>query len=433
MQSKLTLSLSAILLMSVSALHAIQFETLGYKSIAMGGASVANATGSLATYSNPALLGKTPYAVEVSVGGGVGTYDHGALASVTELDDIGFMDTLDKASQDVTTLTPEDQQTLIDGTAVIVDMNGEAISLSPQAYIGAQVYGFGFGVFGSSDAAVTAVVDQAYDQLIIYDGTNYTLLDGSYPPSLGNSDQAAYESSSIQYAMENGLTYMDVKGAVLAEVPVAYGHNFETSIGNVMVGGAVKYMQVLTYTDQYKIDNSGQVDNGGDVKKDKTSSSFGVDVGLAYQPAFSYDLTFGLTAKNINAPEFDFVDGGTYKIDPMVRAGVAYNILDSLQIAADYDITSNKTLNSDVDSQMLGGGISYEPFTDFFALSVRGGLMQNLSTNDQAGLIYTAGLGIGVKWFQIDLSGQMSSNSSSVDGTTVPQYSKVNLALISRW
>ena len=59
--------------------------------------------------------------------------------------------------------------------------------------------------------------------------------------------------------------------------------------------------------------------------------------------------------------------------------------------------------------------------------------MQNLDSNDKAGLVYTAGLGIGVKWFQVDLSGQMSGNKSTVDGTSIPQYAKVNLALISRW
>ena len=99
MQSKLALSLSTILLLSASSLHAIKFETLGYKSISMGGAAVASSTGSLATYNNPALLAKAPYTVEVSMGGGISTYDHGALASVTKLDDIGFMDTIDKAGR----------------------------------------------------------------------------------------------------------------------------------------------------------------------------------------------------------------------------------------------------------------------------------------------------------------------------------------------
>ena len=44
-----------------------------------------------------------------------------------------------------------------------------------------------------------------------------------------------------------------------------------------------------------------------------------------------------------------------------------------------------------------------------------------------------AGLGLGLKWLQVDLSGQMSQNSTTVDGESYPQYAKVNLALISRW
>ena len=150
MQSKLALSLSTILLLSVSSLHAIKFETLGYKSISMGGAAVASSTGSIATYNNPALLGKTPYSVEVSMGGGASEYDHGALASIQKLEDIGFLDTVDKASQNFTTLTSQYRKTLIDGTAVMVEMDGNAVTIAPQAYLGAQVMGFGFGVFGAS-------------------------------------------------------------------------------------------------------------------------------------------------------------------------------------------------------------------------------------------------------------------------------------------
>jgi len=200
-----------------------------------------------------------------------------------------------------------------------------------------------------------------------------------------------------------------------------------------MVGGALKYMQAVTYTEKMKIDNSGSLTGTQGEKLDETSSNFGVDLGLAYQPAFAYDLTLGLVAKNLNSPKFDFYDGSSYTIDPMVRAGIAYSIFDSLEVAADIDLTSNKTLNQDVESQMVGGGINFEPFDSFFALSLRAGLMQNLNANDQAGLIYTAGVGIGVKWLQIDLSGQMSGNKDTVQDTSIPQYAKVNLALISRW
>ncbi|MEN8147670.1 MAG: conjugal transfer protein TraF [Campylobacterota bacterium] len=430
MQSKLTLPLSAILLLGASSLYAAKFETLGYKSISMGGAAVASSTGSIATYNNPALLGKTPYTVEVSIGGGIGAYDHGIGASIIKLNDIEFLDTVNKASQDLTTLTSSDVQNLIDGINIIIDMDGNAVVTSPQAYAAAQINGFGFGVFGTSDAAATAVVDQAYDQLIFFDSGSgqYVKInpDGTPAPS----DAAEYTSSSIEYAIDNGLTYLDVTGVSLGEIPLAYGHSFETNLGNIMIGGALKYMQAVAYTEQFDIDYS---DSTLGEKLDKTTTDYGVDLGLAYQPAFAYDLTLAVVAKNINTPEFDFQDGSKYTIDPMVRAGIAYNIFDSLEIAADYDLTSNKVLTDDLESQMVGGGLNFEPFESFFALSLRAGLMQNLHSNDQAGLIYTAGMGIGVKWFQLDLSGQMSSNEHTIDDVSVPHYAKVNLALISRW
>lgn len=433
MLPKSALSLTTILLLSVTSLQAMKFETLGYKATSMGGAAVASSSGSMATYNNPALLGKAPYSVEVSMGGGVSEYDHGALASIQKLDDIGFLDTVDKASQDFTTLTASDRENLVDGIGVIVDMDGNAVTIAPQAYIGAQVMGFGFGVFGSSDTAAIANVDQEHTQLIFADSSNlltgYSKIDTD--GSISSSTATDYNNYSVEVAINDGLTYLDAKGAALVEVPLAYGHNFHNTLGNMMIGGAVKYIYALTYTEKVKIDDSGAVAN--ETKKDQTSSNFGVDIGLAYQPAFAYDLTFGLVAKNLNSPEFDFIDGTTYTLDPLIRAGVAYNIFESLQVAADYDITSNKTLNNEVESQMVGGGLNYEPFTDFFALSLRAGLMQNLHSGDKAGLIYTAGMGIGVKWFQIDLSGQMSSNSDTVQGTTVPQYAKVNVALVSRW
>ena len=432
MLPKSALSLTTILFLSVTSVHAIKFETLGYKSISMGGAAVASSSGSMATYNNPALLGRAPYSVEVSVGGGVSTYDHGALASIQKLDDLGFIDTMDNLPANLDDLTGAEAETLLDGTQIIVDMDGNAVTVAPQAYLGAQVSGFGFGVFGSTDATAIADVNQSATRLIFEDtgsGTGYSEISQSgITRDISVSD---YDNYSIESAINDGSTALDVKGAALVEVPIAYGHNFETSIGNIMVGGALKYMQAITYTERIKIDDSGAVED--DIKKDQTSSNFGVDIGLAYQPAFSYDLTFGLVAKNLNSPEFDFADGGIYTIEPLIRVGVAYDIFDSLEIAADYDITSNKTLNTAVESQTVGGGLNYEPFTDFFALSLRAGLMQNLHEADKSGLIYTAGMGIGVKWFQIDLSGEMSSNTNTVEDISVPQYAKVNLALISRW
>lgn len=422
---KYKLSLIVIAALCITSASAMQFQTLGYKSVGMGGAGVASSSGSVATYNNPALLAKTTYDVEISLGGGISTYDHGAGASMQALDNSGFIDTMDRISNNIASLTVADKANLINGKDIVMAMDGNSVELAPQAYFAAQFSSFGMGVFGSSDVVGTAVVDQAYDQLIFTDdGTNYIHIDDNGNETI--SSAGAYTSSSIDYAVNNDLTYVQAIGIALSEVPVAYGHKFELSGGNLMLGGAAKFMQAITYTETLSIDNSGSSDN----KNDKTSTDFGLDLGLAYEPSFAKELTIAVVAKNLNSPEFEFTNGSTVKIDPMIRAGVAYNILDSLEFAADIDLTENETFVGDVKSQMLGGGLSYQPSSWF---SVRGGLMTNLDSNDKAEMIYTAGLGLGLKWLQVDLSAQMSQNSTTVDGESYPQYAKVNLALISRW
>ena len=230
---------AAAALFAVSA-SAMEFQTLGYKSVSMGGAAVASSSGSLATYNNPALLANAPYSVEVSLGAGVEAHDDGAAASYKSLKDSGFIDLINTAKgSNFASLTTADVSKLIAGKDILINMNGNALEISPQAYFAAQIYGFGIGVFGSSDIVATANVNQAYNKLIFKDSTGiaYYLINDNGTQSV--SDSTAYNSSSIEYAINNGLTYVQVKGIVLGEVPVAYGHKFELSGGNLMVGGAL--------------------------------------------------------------------------------------------------------------------------------------------------------------------------------------------------
>ena len=125
----------SIIMLSSLTLQAIQFESLGYKSISMGGASVANSTSSAASYNNPALLAKAPYNVEVTISAGSGAYDFGARDALVELEDIGFIDTLNRASSSITQLSAQDKQNLQKGTEIIIDMDGNAIAIEPQGYI----------------------------------------------------------------------------------------------------------------------------------------------------------------------------------------------------------------------------------------------------------------------------------------------------------
>jgi hypothetical protein len=219
----------------------------------------------------------------------------------------------------------------------------------------------------------------------------------------------------------------------LIEVPLSYGHAFNTEAGEISVGGSFKFMQGTSYAGDVRLDT--EFDNIEDELKgsEKESSDFGIDLGLLYKPKFAEDLRIGLVGKNLNTPSFERFDGSKIDVDPMIRLGVAYDILESLEIAMDYDVTENKTLlrtpTQSYDTQYLGGGVNWHPVS---WASLRAGLMDNLASSAD-GLLYTAGLAIGPSFLQLDISAQMSDKDNTVDGDSYPAAGRVNFALVSRW
>ena len=117
------LSLVAIVVLCAVSASAMEFQTLGYQSVSMGGAGVASSSGSYATYNNPALLAKSKYDAEIALSAGIGAHDHGAGASFAALNDSGFIDTIDKANNNYTSLSTQDKQNLISGKDIILNMD----------------------------------------------------------------------------------------------------------------------------------------------------------------------------------------------------------------------------------------------------------------------------------------------------------------------
>ncbi len=426
--SYLSIAAATILTLSVNV-SALEFHTVGYKSVGMGGAAVANSSGSAAAYNNPAMLAFAKHDVEVYTGVGLSTHDGGMIASMSELNDLGFTETIDRIQDgDITNIRPGDRQLLLDAGDIIMDMNGQAAEIAPHVSLGIQVGNFGTGIFAVGEGAAVGVIDQAHNEYIFHDSSR----DLYYDINGNLRTEQDYEDKSIVYAIENGDTYAALYGVAIAEIPLAYGHAFSTEIGTIAVGGSLKLMQGTTFFGKYALDVDEEFSDIMD-NSDETSTQFGIDLGVAYRPVFRKDLTLAVAGKNLNSPEFDYVTNpiiSTYEVKPMIRLGAAYDIFDSLEAAVDFDLTANETMMPDVDAQYLGGGLNYHPFT---WLSVRGGAMKNMDSSDDAGLIYTAGLGIGAKWLQLDLSGQMSTDDVTVNGETYPAYAKVNLAVVSKW
>jgi hypothetical protein len=434
-RSKIVLSLVASACVAVSA-SAMEFQVLGAKAASMGGAGIATSPSSLAAYNNPALLANNPEKFTIHIGAGVGVKDTGAGKAIGDLSDLDFsgaMEKIDGANIDLTnpatiTALQNDLNTIKAARTILADMNQKGFQLNPTVDVALSFGSFGTGVFLTTDIGAVANVDQTRTGLIFQASNgNYYDLD-----TLTVSNYANYVNSSIYYAAgdpnnPNKTTDLDVVGLAVVEVPLAYGRAFDTPVGSLAVGGVLKLMSGKTFYQNVNIDSDNALD---DVDKNvQDSSTFGVDLGLALKPSES--LTLALVGKNLNSPAFDIAavaGGGEYELEPMIRAGAAYKPNSWIELAVDADLTENKSVAS-YNTQYVGGGLNL----DLSVLELNVGLMRNLSANDVAGTIYTAGIATGPDWFHFELSAQMASKTGEIDGTEYPRQASVNFAISSAW
>ena len=422
---KITKSIVAATLLTTS-LNAASFQVLGSKATSMGGAGIATSPSSLASYNNPALLAKNKKTFAFHTGVGVGYRDNGVLDTVSQLDDLNFSDLVELAenSTSLTGVSFNDLTKLNQSKNIILGANNQSFNVAPTVDVAFAIKNFGFGIFANADIAGTSKVDQQYNRLIFKNGTNYYELKSDNTVATPTTDPTDYESSSLIYAMDEGIgnTGVQLDALAVIEIPVAYGHAFGTDFGDIYLGGAFKLMKGTTYSSFHSFSSDKDISDDFDKNK-KDSTTVGLDLGVAYNPSFDEDLTLALVGKNLNSPSFDRTVGKDFKLDPMVRAGAAYKI-SFVELAFDVDLTENESING-MKSRYVGGGASF----DLFILDLNAGVMKNLSSNDDSGLIYTAGVSMG----PVELSAQMASKSTHIDGTKLPKQASVNLAIAFSW
>jgi hypothetical protein len=426
---KKRLLVTAIILAGVFIFNnasAIEFMPVGSDSISMGGAGVASAKGGYAPYYNPALLAGYKNNTDIVFAVSAGMRNINLADKIDKLADMKVEDSIDSLSNiDPTDLSKVEQYrsdivnvgNFINELLTIDTKNG--LQASPGFNLGCQIKQFGIGLYTVSDAVANAVIDQTRTELIIKTelagGTIYPMYDPNNPNLVVNPDVGVdyYNAHSVEYALNNGDTYINLTGLAYVEIPVSGGYRFNTAIGNIDVGGSLKLMPGYTVDKDIKIDTSSS-DVISDIRKDtKSSVSWGIDLGLLYSPKGLEKLSVGVVGKNLNTPQFKIASGGHLKAKPLARVGVAYDIIDDKLVAAlDADLTKNETYLPDYYSQYIGGGLNFSP-VDWF--SVRAGLMQNIQESAE-GLIITAGLGIGHRLFQVDLSALSSTKTAKVKG-----------------
>jgi len=408
---------------------AMEFQVLGARAAAMGGAGIATSPSSLAAYNNPALLANNPEKFSLHIGAGVGLKDTGAGKAVGDLSDLDFSGISDLVDGNAENATTDQINTLLKARNIIVGMDQKGFQVNPTADLGMSFGSFGTGLFVTSDIGGVANVDQARTALIFEGSTPGTYYDISSGTAVV-STPLAYNNTSMQYAIDNGTTNLDVVGLAVVEIPLAYGYALDTGYGALAVGGALKYMKGQTFYKNVKLDDDNAMDNIADNSVD--SSTFGIDLGLTFKPTKVENLTLALVGKNLNTPTFDVsalakTQGiSDYEIKPAIRAGAAYKYGEVVEFAFDADLTENKSLVG-YNTRYIGGGANF----DLSALELNVGLMKNIASNDEAGVIYTAGIATGPDWFHFELSAQMASKSGEVDGTSYPKQAMVNFAISS--
>jgi hypothetical protein len=417
-------------LLALSGVFALEFQPIGFEAVGMGGAGVANAIGSASIYYNPALLAYNRYTAEFSLDAGVGVREINLIDHINNLaNKYHLTQTIDHIANNApisgSNTASGDNIRMQKALEEIYKLsNGNGLDVVTGAYFSTQISSFSVGAYLLSELGANAVIDREHLYLIFANDDGYYY----YKPKedlYGATDKDTYERYSLEYALDNDLTYINVNGVALMEVPVAYAKSFDIANMQLSIGTTLKYINGITYKSKISLDSDDNELQKSLDNNQKSSSNFGIDIGLL---AKADKLKIGIVGKYLNSPAFDYYDGSKYRVKPMVRTGIALDLTDYMTFAMDIDLTENDTSISDYKSQYIGGGFNI--YKSWF--SIRMGGMRNM-LQDEEGVILTAGLGIGLKWIQLDISGEASTKSGTYDGNDIPRYFKLNAALISRW
>lgn len=481
------MSTAAVVLLGLSLpvlANAASFQPLG--KTGMGGAGVAITTDSFASYWNPAGLAFYDKPFSAKLNGGVGININSALAENT--DKLGKLDfnnlndlNVSSSSNSAAALKSAGEAAQFIGILKDIDSRGGTLTVTPGGALAFQYRNYGLGAFVSSEmdvyvnkvdtvnilpannsttlpqfatsinatagrtSASTIFSPAQYASILSAFNGNNAVVD-TLERQLAASNKAGLPTDQLAQALidlgksfggtgssiDNNTTSLAVKGLLLTEVPIAYGYKFDLKeFGQLGVGGAVKVMLGTVYGSIIKIqDAKGSNDLVKKVTDSKTeSTTVGLDLGVAWRKELPLVGQFnaGIVAKNLNSPEFDNPTGftGKTKVDPQVRFGIAVDPFSWLTVAADIDMTKNKTLAAGNESQNFGFGAELKPFS-FVAL--RGGMYTNIA-DSSAGPVGTFGLSLGPNWLRLDVDGAVAFKSATFDNKSYPREASVEFAL----
>ena len=390
--------------------RAEEWTTMGPRAMGMGGAGVALSQGPLASYWNPAALGR---ATENSYGFTLPVNVHGALtgpvlAGVKDLQN----------AKNTCSANPADPACQPQINAALSELNNPTNGLRVDGSAGGDLKVGKIALFvnGFINAGAVPRIDMAHNTAATINQNTSALI---------------------------------VKGARILEFGAGYGHELPIAPG-VFLGGDVSLMHAQVGYTNYGIITNNNSDTGKIFSNLKNtavnSSNVGVDVGALWDMDKSLENAWGspkvgLTGRNLNNPKFsqpataaaDGV-GGRYAVNPQLRMGGAISPFHWGNIAADVDLTNNITPVDGVKSRQLGLGTEFNVFNrSWINIPLRFGVARNLSG---ASNMLTLGTGINLLHLMVDVSGEFSpkkiDTQTQGDSKKIPQEfgASVSLSLL---
>ncbi|MAM86159.1 MAG: hypothetical protein CME36_02480 [unclassified Hahellaceae] len=248
----------------------------------------------------------------------------------------------------------------------------------------------------NDSGTVNAVIDAAQAALDAADANDTSGLD-----------------ADLERPTDDPRSNASILGIAIAEVGIAYGHNFRLNTMNLQVGAAPKLQHVRTFDYTANANSFDENDfDAGESEEQKTV--FNMDLGASAQLDSLEAMSFALVIKNVVPYDFETAGGNTMELNPLVQAGLGYTG-ENYVVTAELDLTRSEGVGFEGDRQLLAIGGEYSPL-DW--LHLRGGFSKNLRHGGAEGgdidqdTLLSAGLGFSPGGTRIDLAAFVGESST---------------------
>ena len=267
-------------------------------------------------------------------------------------------------------------------------------------------HGYGVFVSGQADIAAIARYNDAATVDRVIDEAQRVLdaADASDPSGL---------SEDLLRPEDDPSSNASVIAVAIAEVGISYARSIAFNGWRMQLGVSPKFQQIRTFDYTANAESFDENDfDAGDAETEDTLLN--VDLGAAFQVQSMPGASFGLVARNLVSHEIETASGATYKLSPLVKAGVSYSAA-SYVVAMDLDLTETTGAGFEGSTQLLNVGGEYSPF-DW--LHLRAGASKNLAHGDGESpsidddQSYSLGLGFSPGAGRIDFGAVMAENTS---------------------